>query len=128
MHITKEEAIKFEEELKADGYTKYIQHYKNEDYLYWKSFAKTVDEDGHKSGGYSVGFAFWDWSKYPQFTEEKCIGIQNEFMLGTHENISRLDVSISDDKITREEFEEFCKEFYEFYSNTKQNYTHEEKE
>jgi hypothetical protein len=107
MKYTKEKSQEFESYLKEKGYFKYVQNYKNEDYLYWKSFDK---------GGYSVGFAFYDFSKYPQFKEKYPISISLEFMLGVNPDIDRLDISISDDRISVEEFEKFCSKFYDFYN------------
>ena len=111
MKFNKEKAEEFESFLKERGYDKYVQHFKSEDYLYWKSFERI--ERG--KGGYSVGFAFYDFAKYPQFKEENTMSISFEFMLGVNPNIDRMDLTISDNKITVEEFEEFCRKFYEFY-------------
>lgn len=115
MRFTKEEAENFEKILIKRGYRKFIQHYKHEDYLYWKSFERKVDEEGEKTEGYSVGFAFYDWSKYPQHTDRKCISVALEFVLGQELGVDRLDISVSDDKMTMEEFEDFSKKFYDFY-------------
>jgi hypothetical protein len=106
MKYTKEKSKEFESYLKEKGYFKYVQNYKNEDYLYWKSFDKR---------DYSVGFAFYDFSKYPQFKEKYPISISLEFMLGVNADIDRLEISISDDRISVEEFEKFCSKFYDFY-------------
>ena len=111
MKFTKQESEVFEIVLKEMGYVKYVQNFKNEDYLYWKSF----DRIERGKGGYSVGFAFYDFSKYPQFTEEKCISISHEFMLGTNHKVDRLDLTVSDNNVTVEGFEDFCRKFYEFY-------------
>ena len=112
MKFNKTECTNFEDSLKERGYTKYIQHYNNEDYMYWKSFDRIKRGDG----GYSVGFAFYDFSKYPQFKDEKAISIQFHFMLGVNENIDRLDFTVSDDRISVDSFEEMCKNFFEFYN------------
>jgi hypothetical protein len=37
-------------------------------------------------------------------------------MLGVNPDIDRLDISISDDRISVEEFEKFCSKFYDFYN------------
>jgi len=115
MKFTKEESEEFELLLKERGYTKYIQRYKNEDYLYWKGFERI--ERG--KGGYSVGFAFYDYSKYPQFEEKEKVSISLEFMLGVNPDIDRLDLTVSDDRFSVERFEDFCKKFYEFYNLNK---------
>lgn len=118
MRLSKNGVQEFEDYLIARGYTKYVQHYKSEDYLYWKGFDRVYTDDGHKHGGYSVGFAFYDFSKYPQFTEEECVSISNEFMLGTDMGFDRLDICITHD-LTVEEFEEFCESFFDFFINSK---------
>lgn len=115
MKFNKEKSEEFEQLLKDRGYTKYVQNYKSEDYLYWRSFERI--ERG--KGGYSVGFAFFDFSKYPQFKDTNPISISYEFMLGVNPEIDRLDLTVSDDRITVEGFEEFCKKFYEFYKAIK---------
>ncbi len=115
MRLAKENLEQFESLLKERGYIKYIQHYNNEDYLYWKSFERTKLGEG----GYSVGFAFYDFSKYPQCKDKNPIGVDLKFMLGGGQGIGRLDLSISDDKISVDVFEYFCKKFYEFYKENK---------
>jgi len=111
MKFNKEQAEEFEDFLKQRGYIKYVQNFKNEDYLYWKSFERI--ERG--KGGYSVGFAFYDFSKYSQFREHNPISISLEFMIGVNPDIDRLDITISDDRFSVERFESFCKKFYDFY-------------
>jgi hypothetical protein len=115
MRFTKKQGEKFEKKLLSLGYKKYIQHYKHEDYLYWKSFEREIDEDGDKSKGYSVGFAFYDWSKYPQHQNNKTISVSLEFLLGHNLGVSRMDICVSDDDWNLEKFEGFCKDFYEYF-------------
>ena len=117
MRFTKEQSEAFEEMLKERGYTKYVQHFKKEDYLYWKSFERK--ERG--KGGYSVGFAFYDFSKYPQCPQDEPISVSFEFMLGNNPDIDRMDLTITDDRMDVEKFEDFCKNFYEFYKNNQKN-------
>lgn len=119
MRITKKDSIIFEEKLSSLGYIKYNQNYKNEDYLYWKTFGKIYDEEGEHTSEYSCGFAFYNFSKYEQFKEEECIGVQMEFMIGNNQGIDRLDVSVSDTNLTLERFEQFCKDFYAFFKKSK---------
>lgn len=115
MRFDKEKSAEFKDYLKSLGYVKYVQNFKREDYLYWKSFERT--ERG--IGGYSVGFAFYDFSKYPQCKDEFPISISYEFMLGNNSDVDRLDLTISDNRISAEQFEKFCKNFYEFYNTNK---------
>lgn len=114
MKFNKETVGAFEQSLLERGYRKYVQHFKNEDYLYWKGFEK----DENRDKGYSVGFAFYDYSKYPQFPDSECISVSLEFMLGNHNGVDRLDTTITDDRITVEEFEDFCAGIYKFYLTT----------
>ena len=113
MILNKENSEKFEEFLKERGYKKYVQNYKNEDYLYWKSFKRTEE----KKDGYSVGFSFYDFSKYPQYKEENPIHVSYEFRLGKNELVDRIDLTVKDDRITVEGFEDFCEKFYQFYKS-----------
>ena len=115
MRLNREKSEALEVFLKERGYTRYVQHFKSEDFLYWKSFERI--ERGQ--GGYSAGIAFYDFSKFPQFTDEDSISISFEFMLGNNQEIDRMDLTISDDRITVEEFEDFCKKFYDFYNENK---------
>ena len=114
MRFTNDTVKAFEDSLINRGYKKYKQNYRREDYMYWKSFER--DEDNRK--GYSVGFAFYDWNKYPQYSEFETYSVALHFLLGNDLGIDRLDVDITDDKMTVEEFEEFCAELYKFYLTT----------
>lgn len=116
MSLTLKQSEELEYLLKDRGYTKYIQNYKNNDWTYWKSFERI--ETG--IGGYSVGICFYDFGKYPQHTGNPIL-ISFEYMLGTEQKIGRMDLSISDDNLTINEFEKFCKELYEFYKKSNLN-------
>ena len=110
--------IEFEqlkEELLKKEYTYYQkQTWKSCDSIFWKSFHKTHDEFGEKVIPYQIGFAIYDFSKYPQYDFPKSISIQYEFLLGSDQyKVYRLDLSISDSKMTIEEFEEFCENLYQ---------------
>lgn len=115
MRFTKEQGEEFEQKLIERGYRRYVQHYRSEDYMYWKGFEKTEDREE----GYSVGFAFYDWSKYPQYTDPDTIAISLHFLLGNDQGLDRLDIDITDNNITLEGFEQFCSEFYKFFKTTK---------
>lgn len=115
MKFTMKESKKFEELLVSQGYQRYVQHYKHEDFLYWKSFEREVDEEGNKSKGYSVGFAFYDWSKYTQFQEKENVSVSLEFMMGHDLGVSRMDICVTDDEWDKDKFEAFCKDFYEHF-------------
>lgn len=114
MRLTKEEGEHLETKLLGLGYRRYSQSYRSEDYMYWKGF----DKDEEREKGYSIGFAFYDWSKYPQYTDIKNISVSLHFLLGNDQGLSRLDIDITDDDMTVEEMEEFGKKFYEFYLTT----------
>jgi hypothetical protein len=86
--------------LKELGYRKYIQHYKNEDFIYWKTFE-----------GYQVGVSFYDFRKYVSHThpDSNRIGIQYECMFIDCD--CRIDLSVSKD-MQLIDFECMAKEFY----------------
>ena len=111
MKFTPKQFEKFEIYLVNLGYRKYNQNLRMEDFAYWKSFES--DED--RKNGYSVGLLVYDLSKYPQFSQKDSISISLEFMLGNNDKIDRLDLTISDDRVSVEQFEDFCKKFFEFY-------------
>lgn len=121
MKFTQETVKEFEKILVSLGYVKYIQGYNNGDYCYWRQFEKQYDSDGDKYGGYLVGFNFYDFSKYPQFTEQENISVAPGFLLGTNLGVDRLDITITDEIITIKQFENFCKKFYDFYLLNKFN-------
>jgi len=113
MRFNKEELEKFELELIEKGYKKYFSKYKNEDYCYWKSFGITYDEDNDKIIQYQIGLLVYDFSKYsnlPEFQEP--FSVSYEFILGRNDKIDRVDLSISDIKLTIEKFEEISLNFY----------------
>ena len=119
MRLNKNGAQELEKFLLERGYRKFKQNFRNEDYMYWKNFERIYTDDGHKHGGYSIGFAFYDWSKYPQYTEELNMSVSLHFLLGTDQGVDRLDIDITDDDMTVEDLEIFGAEFYRFYKTTK---------
>lgn len=112
MNLNKAELEKFEHELEELRYNRYDPHYKSEDFGYWKSFDVTRDEDGDKVVGYQLALLFYDFSKYPNNTHERPIGVQFEFLLGPQNSVGRIDLSVSGDKMTIEEFERIAQKFY----------------
>jgi hypothetical protein len=116
MTYTKEEFEILTQKLIDKGYTHYKhQTWKSCSSIFWKSFHKTYDEYGEKIIPYQVGFAVYDFTKYEQLNKEhQKISIAYEFLLGADiYNIDRLDLTISDSKMTIEEFEIFCENFYQ---------------
>jgi hypothetical protein len=118
MRFTPKEFEKFENELIELGYRKFNQKQENSDFQYFKNKEYTV-VDGEKDGGYLCGLYFYDWSKYPQFTEKVCISCSLNFILNPNDIIERLDITITDDEISIARFEMFCKNFYKFFKNNK---------
>lgn len=112
MKFNQKQLEKFELEVIEKGYKKYQGHYKKEDYAYWKSFDISYDQDGDKKICYQISLMIYDFGKYPQNTSKFPISISFEFLLASTEKISRVDLSISDDNLTVEEFEKICEEFY----------------
>ena len=105
MRYTKDELIKFENTLKENGYKSIRGHLKTEDYGWWKSFGKD-------SEGYQLAFLVYDFSKFPNYDSDYSYSIMNEFILNSNQFVSRVDMSISDEKMTFSEFEEFSYKFY----------------
>ena len=93
--------ILIENKLKELDYKKYIQHYKSEDFMYWKNF----------SDRYLVGLAFYDFRKYNQTDPNAYrIGIQFECELININDRFSLTVSKN---IPLEEFEKISFSFFE---------------
>jgi hypothetical protein len=121
MKLTKEEAKTFYVTLETMGYRRFSgSPFKKDDFSYCKSFDVTKDKHEENVIGYQIGLYVFDHSKFPQYTEKECIGIQFEFMLGNDKWVDRLDLSISDDNITVEKFEAFCDKFYKTMCNSKE--------
>lgn len=112
MTLNKAELEVMEKTLMGSGYNRYDGHYKTEDFGYWKSFEVTKDEYGDKVIGYQVAILFYDFSKYPSYTNERPIGVQFEFLLGPENTIGRVDLSISGDEMTPEKFEQLSAKFH----------------
>lgn len=95
--------IDLDTDLYSKGYRKYKQNYKNEDFCYWKTF---------NNKQYQVGLLLYDFRKYMDRDPIGCnrIGIQYQCMILEFDN--RMDLSVSDDKISLEKFEEISKDFY----------------
>lgn len=110
MKLTVEQLEKFEATLPGMGYKKMKGHYRNEDYAWWKSCDVTYDEHGDKKIGYQIALLVFDFSKYPNFPDAY-IGVQFELLISENK-VSRVDMSVSDDKLTVEDFEDFCAEMY----------------
>ena len=85
--------------LKEQGYRKYVQNNKREDFAYWKKFT-----------GYQVGLLFYDFRKY-QSTDPNanCILIQYEAMFIDCD--CRIDLSVSKD-MSLTSFEVMAQDFY----------------
>ena len=112
MRFNKENVSEFTSELEKKEYKRYRGKLKNEEYGYWKSFGISKDDFGDATYNYQIAFLFYDHSKYPKFVGEP-IGVQCDFVLNGTNEISRLDLSINEDKMTVDVFEEICKDFYE---------------
>jgi len=115
MKYTQESIKEFEDNLSLLGYKKYKENYQSGDYIYWKSFDRQINEDGEKLGGYMVGFNVYDFSKFTQFTDVCNISVSPVFLLGRELGVDRLDIQITDELISVEQFEQFSKKFYDFY-------------
>jgi hypothetical protein len=113
MKFNAEQLAKFELELVEKGYKRYNPKYRNEDYSYWKSFGITYDEDNDEIIQYQIGLLVYDFSKYNNLPEfQQPFSVSYEFILGRNDKIDRVDLSISDTKLTVEEFEQVSLNFY----------------
>lgn len=113
MNLNKETLALTETNLLEKGYRKLKGHFKTEDYAWWKSFEVTQDGNGIEKTGYQIAFLVYDFSKYEKFEGKLPIGVQCEFLLGNNNIIDRVDLSVSDNEITIEKFEELSAKFYE---------------
>lgn len=93
--------------LKSEGFEKYKQNYKREDFAYWKKY-----------DGYQIGLLIYDFRKYPLHDSNKKIMISFECMMLNLD--SRCDLSVSSE-ISLSDFENMAKTFYnamiDFYKN-----------
>lgn len=112
MKNTEIEQSNFIKFLEDKGYSKHKGHYKNEDYGYWKRFKEYINGSEEETLEYQIAILVYDYSKYPDFKDDKIYGIQFEFIGHIEEYISRLDFSVSDGDITLEMFEHMCNYFH----------------
>ncbi len=95
---------KTEELLKSNGYKKYNQILKSEDFAYWKIFHV------NNKKAYQAGVLFYDLRKYEgNFNVLNYIGVQFECMLINAD--SRIDMS-ANKEITVKQFEKMSRDFY----------------
>lgn len=113
MNYTHEELEVYTKELEDKGYRRFSGHYKNEDFGYWKSFRVYEDEHGDRASKYQISILFYDFSKYENYTGDKPIGTQYEYIGDEEDYISRLDFSLSDQDVDIESFEKLANHFYE---------------
>lgn len=97
----KEWMEKAEVRLREEGYRKFNQNLRGEDFTYWKTFLV----DGVKA--YMTGVLFYDFMKYDH--PVKRIGTMYECMLLGD---NRVDLTVSKE-MELEEFEDMSKVFYE---------------
>lgn len=110
MNFSLDELKEFEGKLLKNGYRCHAGGYKNETYGWWKSF----DEYDDGTVGYQIALLVYDFS---DLRPDHTLGVQCEFLLGYRHNIGRIDMSISNDDMTIDKFEQLCERFYEFVLN-----------
>jgi len=88
----------WESEAKSKGYTKYIQHWRGQDYSYGKNF-----------NGYSVSMLIYNYRKYNIDADN----VARMFVCLLKHPEKRIDLVVSDEEMTLEKFENMSKEFYE---------------
>lgn len=108
----KKELEKFEAYLVSKGYVRFRGHFKSEDYGYWKSFDVKYDDNGDKEVGYQIAILIYDFSKY-EAAKLNPYSCQFDFISGSNGNkFERVDMSITDSKISIGGYEGFCEGFY----------------
>lgn len=115
MQLTETNALVFEKKLLQSGYKKQFQNFENSDFCFWKTFAEQTDDFDDKHGGYSIGFAFYDFTKFHPNTSPTPIHVDFHFVVEKNEKIKRMTMNVSDDKMTLEKFEKFCHDFYKVW-------------
>lgn len=97
----------FETNLKDLGYRKYVQHHKNEDFCYWKTFKNGDNKI------YQIGVLFYDFRKYAERDPKaNRISVMYQCMLLCGD---RIDMDVSKE-IDLPEFEAMSKTFYQVMS------------
>ena len=93
--------VQLHEDMTSRGYTKYNQKLHGESFSYFKTFY----------GKYQIGVLVYDWREYPAaYAREKQVSFQYECM--PVDLNGRVDLSVCNDTITLEEFEEMSEHFY----------------
>lgn len=114
MDFSRDELKEFEGKLLQRGYRAHTGHYKNENYGWWKSFDVIEDAYGDRKVGYQIVFLVYDFSN---IRPDNSFGVQCEFLLGERHDIGRVDMTVSNDDMTVERFEQLCERFYGFVLN-----------
>ena len=125
MRLDKEELEEFCKYLEHRGYRRFSGHYKNEDFGYWKGFRPYKDAFGETERRYQIAILIYDFSKYDNYPKDvKPISMQFEYVGHQEEYLSRMDLSVCDDRITIDEFEDLCDVFYRqiFVNHVKKNF------
>lgn len=79
--------VEYEANLRKLGYKKYIQHYKHEDFCYWKTFKNGENKI------YQIGVLFYDFRKYSNIDpRQNRISVMYECMLLCND---RIDMTVS---------------------------------
>jgi hypothetical protein len=87
------------------GYREHAGQLSNEDFVFWKTFEA---DDGQKL--FMSGVLFYDFRKFSQLDPSaNKIGIQYKCMLLGG---SRIDMDVSDDYTTLDQFEQMCHDFF----------------
>jgi hypothetical protein len=118
MNFTPTEALVFERDLIKKGYKKTYRSFENSDYVFWKGFEKEYDEFDDEIVGYQIGLTFYDFTRYHHNSDLRPISMGYHFILGNNSKVNRMNITISDDKMTVEKFEDFCKDFYNIWIKT----------
>ena len=119
--MKQEQFKKLEAKLIKRGYRKYIQKWHHEDYIYGKGFHKEDNQWDDDRTAYQILFSVYDYSNYPELTEEqrKRIGVE------IHIDVSRtiderieLFLPFEIDDATIGEIEKKAESFYKWVCRT----------
>lgn len=121
--MTKEQYLKFEEQLKSHGYTRYKGAVVNESYYFCKGFQYITDAYGDKEPAYQVIYSVWDYMEYPQVLSFSNYGICARVILSTSDG--RIDLELTSDGFDIEEIETKAASFYEWVKANFKAYSHD---
>lgn len=121
--MTKEQYLKFEEQLRSHGYTRYKGAVVNESYYFCKGFQYITDAYGDKESAYQVIYSVWDYMENPQVPDTHKYGICARVILSTFDG--RIDLELTAAIFDIKEIETKAASFYEWVKANFKAYSHD---